>query len=84
MEATIQVNESEVLILSAALNMRELPVERRNQVFDSWFGALAATGAVTNVESKANAKIQRHKSVNYLKVLKGAVGTDFFNKIYTS
>ena len=57
-------------------------MERRNTVFDSWFRALAATGAVTNVESKANAKIVRHKAGNFLKVLKGAIGTDFFNKIY--
>ena len=78
MEATIQVNENDVLVLSSALNMRELPVERRDTVLDSWFGALAATGAVTNVESKVNAMIVRHKAGNFLKVLKGAVGTDFF------
>ena len=82
MEATIQVNDGEALVLSSALNMRELPVERRRQVFDSWFEALAATGAITNVEGKENGKIQHHKARNFLKVLKGAVGTDFFNKIY--
>ena len=57
-------------------------MERRRQVFDSWFEALAATGVITNVEGKENAKIQRHKAGNFLKILKGAVGTDFFNKIY--
>ena len=43
---------------------------------------MAATGAITDVEGKQNAKIQRHKSGNFFTVLKGAVGTDFFHKIY--
>lgn len=82
LESTIQVNNSDTLVLASVLNMRELSVEKRRQVFDSWFEGLAATGAVTNGESKENAKIQRHKAGNFLKVLKVAVGTDFFNKIY--
>ena len=82
LEANIQVNEGETLVLSAALNFKELPLEGRRQVFDSWFDALAANGTVTRVESKENAKIQRHKAGNFLKALKGSIGNDFFNKVY--
>ena len=34
------------------------------------------------MEFKANAKIQRHKSANFLRVLKVAVGAEFFSKVY--
>ena len=80
-ESSIKVNDTEVLILAKATNICELPTERRRQVLDSWFGALAATGAITDVEGKDNAKIQRHKSGNFLTVLKGAVGSEFFHKV---
>ena len=75
-ESTIKVNDTEVLVLAKATNICELPTERRRQVLDSWFGALAATGAITDVEGKDNAKIQHHKAGNFLTVLKGAIGTD--------
>ena len=35
-----------------------------------------------DVEGKDNAKIQHHKAGNFLTVLKGAIGSDFFNKVY--
>ena len=70
------------LVLSAALNFKELSLEGSRQVFDSWFDALAANGTVTRVESRENAKIQRHKAGNFLKSLKGAIGNDFFQKVY--
>ena len=76
------MNDTEVLVLAKATNICELPTERRRQVLDSWFGALAATGAITDVEGKVNAKIQHHKAGNFLTVLKGAIGSDFFNKVY--
>ena len=69
-ESSIQVNDAEVLILAKATNICELPTEKRREVLDSWFGALAATGAITDVEGKDNAKIQCHKSGNFLTVLK--------------
>ena len=70
---TIKVNDTEVLVLSKATNICELPIERRRQLLNSWFEALAATGAISDVEGMDNAKIQRHKSANFLTVLKGAV-----------
>ena len=82
LEATIQVNEGEALILSEALNFKELSIEGRRQIFDSWFDTLAANGTVTRVESRENAKIQRHKAGNFLKALKPAIGNDFFQKVY--
>ena len=48
----------------------------------SWFNSCAATGTITVVEGQYNAKILRHKSANFLTVLKGAIGNDFFNKVY--
>merc|ERR1712015_206280 len=33
-------------------------------------------------KNRENAKIQKHKAGNFLKALKGAVGNDFFQKIY--
>ena len=82
LEATIQVNEGETLVLTASLNFKELSLEGRRQVFDSWFDALAANGTVTRVESREIAKIQKHKAGNLLKALKGAIGNDFFQKVY--
>ena len=81
-EVTIKVNDTEVLVLSKATNICELPTERRRQVLISWFEALAATGAISDVEGMDNAKIQRHKSANFPTVLKGAIGTKFFMKVY--
>merc|ERR1712030_208516 len=34
------------------------------------------------MENRNNAKIQKHKAGNFLKALKGAVGQEFFQKIY--
>ena len=82
LETTIQVNEGEALVLSEALNFKELSLEGRRQIFDSWFDALAANGTVTRVESRENAKIHRHKAGNFLKALKPAIGNDFFQKVY--
>ena len=64
------------------MNFKELSLEGRRQVFDSWFDALAANGTVTRVESRENAKIQHHKAGNFLKALKGAIGNEFFQKVY--
>ena len=80
-EVTIKVNDTEVLVLSKATNICELPTERRRQVLISWFEALAATGVISDVEGMDNAKIQRHKYANFLNVLKGAIGTEFFMKV---
>ena len=81
-ETTIQVNESDTLVLASAKNICELPDVKRRQVLDSWFKAMAATGTIRDVEGKANAKIRRHKSENFLKVFKAAIGADFFAKIF--
>ena len=82
LESSIKVNEGEVLVLTASLNFKELSLEGRRSVYDSWFDASAANGTVTKVENRENAKIQKHKAGNLLKALKGAVGNDFFQKIY--
>ena len=80
-ESKIEVNESDTLILAPAKNICELPDEQRNQVVDSWFNSAAATAHLTDVESKANSKFRKHKSANFLKALKAAVGNDFFTKV---
>merc|ERR1712030_5770 len=82
LESSIKVNEGETLVLTASLNFKELSLEGRQSVYDSWFDACAANGTVTKVENRENAKLQKHKAGNFLKALKGAVGNDFFLKIY--
>merc|ERR1712030_27860 len=82
LEASIKVNEGDALVLSSALTLKELSLEGRKSVCDSWFDACAANGTVTKVENRDNAKIQKHKAGNFLKALKGAVGSDFFHKVY--
>ena len=82
MEASIVVHEGETLVLTPALNLKEMSLEGRNGVYESWFDASAANGTVTKVENRANAKIQKHKAGNLLKALKAAVGSDFYFKIY--
>ena len=82
LESTIKVNEGEALVLTSAMTFKELSLEGRRSVYDSWFDACAANGTVTKVENRENAKIQKHKAGNLLKALKGAVGNDFFQKIY--
>ena len=49
-EASIKVNNTEVLILSKSTNICELPTEKRHQLITSWFNSCAATGTVTDVE----------------------------------
>ena len=61
MEASIVVNESEALVLTPALNLKEMSLEGRKGVYESWFNASTANGTVTNVENKTNAKIAKHK-----------------------
>ena len=80
-EASNKVNDTAVLTLAKSTNICELPTEKRHQLMNSWFNLCAATGTVTDVEGQENATIQRHKSANFLEVLKGAIGTDFYNKV---
>ena len=82
LESSIKVNEGEALVLTPALTLKEMSIEGRRGVYDSWFDACAANGTVTKVENRANAKIQKHKAGNLLKALKGAVGSDQFHKVY--
>jgi hypothetical protein len=81
-ESIIKVNEAEVLVLTAALNFKDLSQEGRQSVFDSWFGSCTANGTLTNVENKENAKIQRHKAGALLVALKAALGNDFYQNVY--
>ena len=81
-ESIIKVNEAEVLVLTAALNFKDLSREGRQLVFDSWYGSCTANGTLTNVENKENAKIQRHKSGALLIALKAALGNDFYQTAY--
>ena len=81
-EAIIKVNEAEALVLTPALNFKDLSKEGRQSVFDSWFDSCTANGTVTSVENKENAKIQRHKAGNLLKALKASIGNNFF-KMFT-
>jgi hypothetical protein len=69
-ESIIKVNEAEALVLTPALNFKDLSQEGRQSVFDSWFESCTANGTVTSVENKEKAKIQRHKAGNLLKALK--------------
>lgn len=82
LESTIKVNEGETLVLTPAMTFKELSLEGRQSVYDSWFDACAANGTVTKVENRDNAKIQKHKAGNFLKALKGSIGNDFFLKVY--
>ena len=70
LESSIKVNESEALVLSAAMTFKELSLEGRKSVYNSWFDACAANGTVTKLENRENAKIQKHKAGNFLKALK--------------
>ena len=81
-EALIKVNDSAVLQLAKCTTMSELPTEKRRQLVNSWFNSCASTGTITDVKGQENATIQRHKSANFFEVLKVAVGTDFYNKVY--
>ena len=82
LESSIVVNEGETLVLTPALNLKEMSLEGRLGVYDSWFDAAAANGTLTKVENRANSKIQRHKAGNLLRAHKLSVGSDFFNKVY--
>ena len=79
---TIKVNDGKVLVLTQALTIKEMSFESRNGVYNSWFTACVATGTVTMIENKLNAKIIKHKAEGLLKALKVAVGTDFYQKIF--
>ena len=81
-ESIIKVNEAEVLVLTTALNFKDLSQEGRQLVFDSWFGSCTANGTLTNVENKENAKVQRHKAGALLVALKAALGNDFYQTVY--
>ena len=81
-ESIIKVNEAETLVLTPALNFKDLSQEGRQSVFDSWFESCTANGTLTSVENKENAKIQRHKASNLLVALKGALGKDFYQNVY--
>merc|ERR1711984_28351 len=76
-ESIIKVNEAEVLILTAALNFKDLSQEGRQSVFDSWFGSCTANGTLTRGGNKENAKIQRHKAGALLVALKA-----FYQNVY--
>ena len=81
-ETKIKVNEAETLVLTPAMNFKDLSRDGRREVYDSWFSSSAANGTLTNVENKDNSKIQKHKAGPFLKALKTALNQDYYQNAY--
>ena len=74
---TIKVIDGEKLVLATALNLKNMSKESRFGIYKCWFNAAIANGTVTMLENKANAKINKHKAEDLLKVI-----PEMYNKIF--
>ena len=81
-ETRIKVNEAEALVLTPAMNFKDLSREGRIEVYDSWYSSSVANATVTSTENKDNSKIQKHKAGPFLKALKTAITQEYFNNFY--
>ena len=55
-ESIIKVNEAEALVLTPALNFKDLSQEGRQSVFDSWFESCTANGKIKKTQKYRDIK----------------------------